>query len=240
MKSLVVLTQYKRQHLEKQLQAISEQTHKPDYLVVFQNESHVDITSLKEKYSFIHIHSDYNTKYFGRFSICFNFPVDLCIIMDDDIIPGKNCLKNYFTECVRHNGIIGGNGRMGYNSTNPYQAPNKMGPFPEFGYRPETRLVDFVGHVWCFKKDWLYYMFSVKPLTYDTGEDMHLCYSCKVKGNIKAYICKQVEAEDNCDTAFGGLSCDKFSSYLTTKQNLRKAVEDNFIHNHGLQIITEV
>ena len=52
MKLLVVLTQYKRNHLEKQLCAINNQTIKPDYLVVFQNESHVDIIHLKEKYKF--------------------------------------------------------------------------------------------------------------------------------------------------------------------------------------------
>ena len=52
MKLLVVLTQYKRNHLEKQLVQMDKQTVKPDYLVVFQNEGHVDISGLKEKYKF--------------------------------------------------------------------------------------------------------------------------------------------------------------------------------------------
>ena len=51
MKLLVVLTQYKRNHLEKQLIQMDKQTIKPDYLVVFQNENHVDISGLKEKYN---------------------------------------------------------------------------------------------------------------------------------------------------------------------------------------------
>ena len=46
---------------------------------------------LKDKYNFIHIKNDYNTKFFGRFAICFSFNVDICIILDDDIIPGINC-----------------------------------------------------------------------------------------------------------------------------------------------------
>jgi hypothetical protein len=70
MKLLVVLTQYKRNNLEKQLEQINNQTLKPDYLVVFQNENHVDISYLKEKYNFIHVKSDFNTKFFGRFAIC--------------------------------------------------------------------------------------------------------------------------------------------------------------------------
>ena len=80
MKLLVILTQYKRNHLEKQLVQMGKQTIKPDYLVVFQNESHIDISGLKEKYKFIHIKSDYNTKYFGRFDSCFTFPVDICMV----------------------------------------------------------------------------------------------------------------------------------------------------------------
>jgi hypothetical protein len=240
MKSLIVLTQYKRQHLEQQLVSIYNQTHQPTYIVVFQNEHHVDISKLQKKFNFIHIQNDYNTKYFGRFAACFNFPVDICIVMDDDIIPGNNCIKNYINECITHNGIIGGNGRMGYNTTNPYKTHNKMGPFPESGVRKDTNLVDFVGHLWCFKKDWLYYMFSIKPFTYDTGEDMHLCYSAKCIGNINTYICKQVNIEDNCDCTNGTLSCDQFSSYLVTSQNLRKNVENYFINNYNLKIIDTV
>ena len=89
-KVLVILTQYKRNYLEQQLKSIKEQTLKPDYLVVFQNENHHNIEHLKSKYDFIHIKSDYNTKYFGRFSICFSFPVDICVVMDDDDILGGN------------------------------------------------------------------------------------------------------------------------------------------------------
>jgi len=240
MKSLVVLTQYKRQHLEKQLEALYNQTYKPDYLVVFQNEHHIDISTLKEKYNFIHIQNDFNTKYIGRFAVCISFPVDICIVMDDDIIPGNNCIKNYITECIKYNSIMGGNGRMGYYTTNPYNVPNKLAPFPETGFRPETKLVDFVGHLWCFKKEWLYHMFSIKPFTLDTGEDMHLCYSCKVKSNINTYICKQEIEQDNCDITNGSLSCDKFASYLTMSQITRKNVENYFIKNYNLQLITEI
>ena len=93
MKTLLVLTQYKRNNLKKQLDSVKNQSLKPDYVVVFQNENHKDISELKKEYEFIHMKSDYNTKYFGRFAACFTYPVDMCIIMDDDIIPGNKCLK---------------------------------------------------------------------------------------------------------------------------------------------------
>ena len=47
MKIGVLLTQWKRHHLEKQLVQIYNQTIRPDYIIVFQNENHVDITELK-------------------------------------------------------------------------------------------------------------------------------------------------------------------------------------------------
>ena len=136
---------------------MGKQTIKPDYLVVFQNESHIDISGLKEKYKFIHIKSDYNTKYFGRFASCFTFPVDICMVLDDDIIPGPNCLKNYMDQCINLNAIIGGNGRVGMNNPNK----PKLNQPRDVGIRNNHSLVDFVGHLWCFKKEWLHYMFAL-------------------------------------------------------------------------------
>lgn len=233
-KLLVVLTQYKRNHLEKQLQQISNQTIKPDYIVVFQNESHVDITQLKERYDFIHIKSDYNTKYFGRFAACFTFPVDICMVLDDDIIPGNNCLKNYMEQCISLNAIIGGNGRFGISNSNK----GKLHPPQDVGIR-KCLQVDFVGHLWCFKKEWLHYMFAIKPFTYDTGEDMHLCFSSKVLGNVSAHVAKHSDLNDMSDTANNKLSTDEFSSYKLTSPELRGNVEKYFIENYNLEFITK-
>lgn len=232
---LVVLTQYKRNNLEKQLKQITNQTIKPDYLVVFQNENHIDISKLKEIYKFIHIKSDYNTKYFGRFASCFTFPVDICMVLDDDIIPGPNCLKNYMDQCINLNAIIGGNGRIGINNVNK----NKLKIPGDTGTRNNYTLVDFVGHLWCFRKDWLHYMFAIKPYTYDTGEDMHLCFSSKILGGINSYIAMQCSNDDMCDTANNALAVDEHSSFKVTKPELRSNVEKYFIENHSLQLITE-
>ena len=235
MKLLVVLTQYKRNHLQKQLESIKNQTLQPDYLVVFQNENHVDISDLKDKYEFIHIKSDYNTKYFGRFACCFSFPVDICMVLDDDIIPGNNCLKNYMDQCLELNSIIGGNGRIGINNVNK----SKLKQPGDAGTKKNYTLVDFVGHLWCFKKDWLHYMFAIKPYTYDTGEDMHLCFTSKILGGINSYIAMQSCINDMCDTTNNALAADEHASFRVTKPELRCNVEKYFIENHNLTFITE-
>tara|TARA_B110000444_G_C18677457_1_gene518118 strand:+ start:31 stop:738 length:708 start_codon:yes stop_codon:yes gene_type:complete len=234
MKIGIVLTQWKRNHLIHQLNSIYNQTLKPHYIVVFQNEEHVDITPLKKKYNFIHVKSDYNTKYFGRFSYLFTLPIDICIVMDDDIIPGKNCLKNYVEQCIRKDAIIGGNGRIGYCS--PHR--DKVKQPREVGIRKETEKVDFVGHMWVFKKKCLYNMFGTEPFTYDTSEDMHLCYSNKVYGNINSYAAKQLCSDDMCDVAYCTLADDEYSSFKTTKVELREAVEKYWMKK-GLKHIVE-
>lgn len=231
MKTCLILTQYKRKHLREQLLAIKKQTLKPDYLIVFQNENHVNIKKLKEEFDFIHVKSDYNTKYFGRFSYCFNIPADIFLILDDDIIPGNKCVLNYVNQCVKLNSIIGGNGRYGYFNKNK----NKLKKIKDVGLRNLTE-VDFVGHLWCFKKEWLHYMFAIKPYTYDTSEDMHFCFSAKLLGNIKCYFAQQANIQECCDLKMNGYATDAFSSYKTTKTELRESVEKYFLEK-GLKLI---
>ena len=230
-KLIIILTQYKRKNLERQLQSIERQTLQPDYLVVFQNENHVNIEPLKQKYKFIHLRSDYNTKFFGRFAYCFTFPVDICIVMDDDIIPAKNCIKHYVSECIKENAIMGGNSRFGKLNKKKNESI-----LTEIGTRNRVK-VDFVGHLWCFKKEWLHYMFSIKPHTYDTGEDMHLCFSSKILGNIDSYQCSHPTNDEICDTMKNGLAGDKFASYRTTSADLRKSIEQYFIDKHNLKMV---
>ena len=228
----VIITVWKRQHLEKQLIQLSNQTIKPDYIVVFQNENHINVVDIVKKYKVIHVKSDYNTKFFGRFSYFFNLPVDICVAMDDDIIPGINCIKNYVEQCIKHNAIIGGNGRYSHN--NPNNRPARM---KDVGKRTNVLKVDFVGHLWCFKKDWLYYMFSAKPYTYETGEDMHFCFTCKLYGNISCYVGAQINKEDECDITNNSLADDQHSSFKISEKDshkLRKEIQ-TYWHNKGVK-----
>jgi len=233
MKICILLTQYKRNYLKQQLESIKNQSLKPDYLIVFQNENHVNIEHLKLEYDFIHVKSDYNTKYFGRFSYCFNIPADIFIIIDDDLIPGIKCIENYVQQCIGLNSIIGGNGRYGYFNKNKH----KFKPLLDYGIR-NLQLVDFVGHIWCFKKEWLHYMFSIQPYTYDTSEDMHFCFSSKLLGNINSYCARQHTFEESNDISMNIYSADEFASYKTTKTSLRENVEKYFLEK-GLQLINQ-
>ena len=66
---IVVLTVYKRNHLENQLKSVYSQTITPKYVIVFQNENHINIDSLKKTYDFLHVKNDYNTNLIYSFII---------------------------------------------------------------------------------------------------------------------------------------------------------------------------
>ena len=50
MKVAVLLTQWKRNNLKIQLEQIKKQTMKPDVIIVFQNENHINVDYLKDEY----------------------------------------------------------------------------------------------------------------------------------------------------------------------------------------------
>jgi len=82
-------------------------------------------------------------------------------------------------------------------------------------------------------------MFSIKPFTYDTGEDMHLCFTSKILGNIKSYTAQQIYNNDMADLLHNALATDKYSSYKTTSNELRTNIEKYFIENYELKLITQ-
>lgn len=228
----IVLTQYKRNNLEKQLTLLEESKVDFKKVIVYQNENHVDITPLKSFYNFQLIRSDFNTKFFGRFFHLLNYEVEYCLVLDDDIVPEKNFVKSIFKQCEKLNSIITGNGRIGYFNNN---VEDLFQP-KEFGNKRNYK-VDFGGHAWCFKKDWLFAAFSIKPHTLETGEDMHLCYSLKVLKNIETYTYSSHRRKSDVDITKNALASDQHASYKFTNIETRKNVEKYFIENYGLKLI---
>lgn len=208
----VILTVWKRRHLERQLKSIYNQTADISNIYVYQNESHVDISSLHEKYKFNHIHSkDVNFKFHGRFTLPLLFNTKYTAIFDDDTIPNKKWLEYCVSVCEEKNGIIGANGR------NYSKNPLCRGPGDN---THEHTKCDIVGHCWFFKTDWIHYMWKENPPTYDNGEDIHFCAACKMHGNIDAYY--PAQPNDNReiwgDTA-GELHVDAVATCMTANHN---------------------
>ena len=230
----VLLTVYKRKTLGLQLRALQAQSTKPKHVVVYHDESHRRIPKRRLIRRGIDVtENSFNTKFLGRFAYLINAPTEWVAVLDDDIIPGRLCLENYLSQAQATDGILGGMGRVA--RTNP-QKEGLIQP-PDVGIRPQPVLVDFVGHMWLFRKERLFDMFAFPPVTYDTGEDMHLCFSSKLRSGISSYAAGQRSDDESCDVSMNKYAADEHAAYLNMPKSERESVEHYFA-DKGLKFIT--
>jgi hypothetical protein len=215
----VILTIWKRNNLEKQLLSILNQTLKPKEIIVYQNESHVDIKSIINKYNLTHIQSNKNYKFHGRFTVPLLLDTEYCIVYDDDTISNKK----WFENCIRINSdkncIVGGNGRTlasTYLNGKMYSRASGAGMS-----EPEDLKVDFVGHCWFFKTEWIKYMWKEKTFSFDNGEDIQLCASSKIYGGIDSYVPMMPENDKELwgDIEQNKLGTDQHATYKRQKNH---------------------
>lgn len=190
----VVLTAYKRiDTLDRQLEAIKNQSIKPAQIWLFQDcipkDYNITINrDLLDKFDKMYI-AKQNQGVWGRFNYARNVETEYVCIFDDDTIPGSQWLENCLNEMNKREGIYG---TIGVIFTEP--ARYTHGGHYRIGWdRPneDTKEVDLVGHSWFLKTAWLEYMFDLMP-DYSKkykycGEDMSLSYACLEKG-IQTYV----------------------------------------------------
>jgi len=184
----IILNVYKRPDmLEKQIQAIRTQSVeiKPENIHVWYNKSDVSqyfpIDKNIKTYT-----CNWNTKFFGRFTIPLYLQTPYIAMFDDDIIPQKDWLKNCLETIERPetNGILGGSGVIvGTKSYAPYLKVGWNGQ-----HLNETKRVDLVGHAWFFRQEWAKYLWYEKPYTWDNGEDIMFAYLAQKYGNINTFV----------------------------------------------------
>ena len=110
----VILNQYKRNHIERQINMILNQTLRNNIIqiYIYQNENHIDLTDIINNYNehaaamfeytyfptlkLIHNKHE-NFRYHGRFTLPLLIDTEYVAIFDDDIIAGERYLEN----CLR-------------------------------------------------------------------------------------------------------------------------------------------
>lgn len=157
--------------------------------------------------------------------------------MDDDVIPSSNWIDGCITAYSEKNAIISSSGRI--IPPNDYISELVKGP----GYLTnyfigdsdgnsrtniclKDTLVNFGCNSWFIKTEWLNYFWSVKPYTYNTGEDIHLSASCLLKGGIENYCLRQ-DSSDYCGNlkkyyGFDELASWKNKDFLSQRENIFK------------------
>jgi hypothetical protein len=184
----VIIGIWKRDSTEEIINLIESQTISDNIsdIIIWQNDNHIDISDLVKKYNFAHIHSvNKNWKFHARFTLPLLVNTKYCIVLDDDTLIGPK----YLEECIRFSQahddkvIICSNGR---DINNPSQ-PNNQAWYESSDTKSPIE-VDFGGHSWFFKTDIIHYMWKDHSRNFDSGEDIELCASAQVFGNIKTFV----------------------------------------------------
>ncbi len=187
----VILNAYRRPKiLQHQINYILNQSIKPNEIWLWQNyhpEWSITENSEISKINGIdrYVISNYNWKYLGRFSLAMLAQTDYVALFDDDTIPGVDWFKNCIdTLNDTPNSVLGGVGLI-HNNTRQYMNHSRVG-WPSNNANIEK--VDLIGHAWFVPRKYLKYLWYEDPVTLETAEDMHLCYTLQKYGNIQAVV----------------------------------------------------
>ena len=197
----VILNSYRRPYnLKRQVAAIENQTVQPHQIWLWVNahEDNKDWDYSDLGFDKI-FDNDHNWKFFGRFAGALLADTEYVAVFDDDTIPGKKWFENCLDTMVEYEGILGS---AGYIQTGPramqYQ-PERAG-WPR--KNKETMRVDYVGHAWFFKREWLSHLWREKPITWDNGEDIHFSYTAQKYGGIQTYCPPTLRNKTSCMALF--------------------------------------
>lgn len=215
----VVLTVYKRQTLSDQLLAAASQTLKPLVIHVHHNDNYIScdyvkshIDSFQKQYTDIRVHYTHymqNSRFHTRFFTAYMLETEYVSIWDDDQLPEKTWLEKNIQFSIQHsNALTGGNARNFKKIRSDGQieqaASESSHPTPE-GY------VDFVGHVWTLRREYIRFFLADIQYTYYTGEDIQLSFSLQ-KRNIPSFFAGRSYNMHNPDTRH---SSDKDATFRT-------------------------
>lgn len=191
-----ILNGYKRgDRLNEQLEALNNQSVKPsEILLWYNNPGDNSLVNYEIGSKIPAAYCNYNFGVWSRFYFAFNATNDYVVVFDDDTIPGSRWIESCLHTIEKYNGLLGTVGLI-------YPTPNtadkssyferyvRVG-WPDGGNNNETMQVDFVGHSWFFRKEWLSYMVKELPNPrYNTcGEDMHFSYMLQKYLGLGTYV----------------------------------------------------
>ena len=182
-----ILNGYRRpNNLPVQVQALRNQTHSPEQVWLWINH-HEDFVNEKQ-YTLKELpidricYNDYNWKFYARFALGLLAETEYVAIFDDDTIPGTKWFENCLETMETHEGLLGA---AGYIQEGPLATQYYREGWPS--NNDEVKRVDYVGHAWFFRRNWLQYLWREKPPMLDNGEDIHFSYIAQKYGNLQTY-----------------------------------------------------
>lgn len=217
----VILNVWKRNYLEEQLESLLEQTVRPSLIWIIQYEGHFDVKNIIQKFrgaiAIEHFDCSPNLKYFGRFAIANFVRTRYVWVVDDDIIPGKKWIEYSIQLIEEFNCLVSCAGRIipqeNFRPEENFNLDNFIGDCsgePRY-YSSKHVLVDFGIQSYFFRTDWLKYFWELYPVSFETGEDMHLGACLKLNG-IASIVPMQIN-EEFCGNLIKGYGRDEHASW---------------------------
>jgi len=192
-KVTVILNHFKRKTLCSQLDSLLQQTLPFHHVWVlsFGSPNEQSLKRIVQSYNdsrISFVSSDYDFKYYGRFQMALQTEADLVYIVDDDMIPGKKMLQilSHVAGTEKYkNSVLGSIGRIlpcrqkdftfpSYRKLRSKEAGLYL-PDPAYDILVEKVVqVDFLSSSWFLSAELVKALFIENPMTFMTGEDLHL------------------------------------------------------------------
>ena len=150
------------------MEALKNQTVPPDEsLLWYNNPGDNDLLNYDIGMEIPVAYCNYNFGVWARFYFAMNARNPYVVVFDDDTIPGKRWLENCMKTMETNEGLLSTVGLI-YPQPKPPHESSYFEPYvrvgwPNKGNNNEPVQVDFVGHSWFFKKEWLSYLVRELP-----------------------------------------------------------------------------
>jgi GT2 family glycosyltransferase len=244
----IIVTVWKRHYLQEQLQSLVNQTVLPKSIWIIQNENHIEIQSVVDAYRSVFpeiyiIHSQFNLKFFGRFSVATLVETEYTFLIDDDVIPSPGWLKTCLEKSKQYNAVISCTGRLikpfsfrpeaweGDDRRNYFLGDNQSDD--AFNFLAADAQVDYGCNSYFIKTDWIRHFWSIWPATFLSGEDIHLSASLMLTAAIPTIVPRQL-TEETSGNVKKFYSQDMLSSWReNTFLDIRQSVFEYLIREKG-------
>jgi len=188
----VILNMYRRpSNMPMQIKAIKEQTVKPKQVWTWINAHEDNENFNRDSLDVDRIFdNDHNWKFYGRFAAALLADTEYVVVFDDDTIPGNRWFENCLNTMKTHEGMLG---THGLTQVDEHSWSVKRSGWPS--KNEDVERVDYVGHCWFFKREWLQYLWKEKPPMWGNGEDMNFSYAIQRYAGLQTYVPPHPEDE---------------------------------------------
>jgi hypothetical protein len=219
----VILTLWKRNYIEEQIEALLSQTVKPSEIWIYQCGDYVCTDRLMEKYDNLQlIKSSVNLKYFGRFSLAYYINTEYAWILDDDVIPSTTWIERCIQRSMIEPVIISCAGRRipKHSLSSDHEIERDAHFFGDVSegvghsFCNQETIVDYGCGGWFLPTEWIKTFWQIPPSTLENAEDIHLSAACMLKSRAKTIVLRQLDITEsgNIRVQYGR---DQFSSWTS-------------------------